>query len=85
MILSKHYINHCHNTISYPYLSDPIASSIFDVSDRMLLCSSSNKRNEVVVGGSDHALYAIDINSTKKGSYVTMYGKSYGHTDWVSW
>lgn len=60
-----------------------------DLSDRMLLCASSNLRNEVIVGGSDHALYAVDIVDPSKynnGSYkpVTMYSKTCGHTDWVT-
>ena len=84
-LLYKPNNNNGHNSVSYPYLSDPISSSVIDVSDRMLLCSSTNKRNEVVVGGSDHALYAIDVNNSSiKDAYITLYGKTFGHTDWVS-
>lgn len=60
-----------------------------DLSDRMLLCASSNLRNEVIVGGSDHALYAVDIVDPSKYNHssckpVTMYSKTCGHTDWVT-
>ena len=70
---------------------------VVDVSDRLLTCSSSNMRNEIVVGSADHALYAIDILSSdhSKGSndsarrsgkkpYTTMYSKTCGHCDWVT-
>lgn len=40
-------------------------------------------RNEVVVGGSDHALYSINVNDPNCRP-VTMYNKSNGHTDWVT-
>ena len=61
---------------------------IVDVSDRLLICSSSNMRNEVVVGGSDHALYAIDVLSPQRKP-ITMYqnkkiASSTGHCDWVT-
>lgn len=42
-------------------LNDSNMGTIIDVSDRMLICCSSNMRNEIVVGGADHALYAIDV------------------------
>lgn len=61
---------------------DP-AGRQYDLSDRPLLCSSSNMRNEVVIGGSDHALYAIDVSDPRK-SPITMYTKTAGHTDWVT-
>jgi WD40 repeat protein len=54
-----------------------------DISDRPLFCSSSNMRNEVVVGSSDHALYAIDVLDPRKRP-TTMYSKTCGHTDWVT-
>jgi len=40
-------------------------------------------RNEVVVGGSDHALYSINVNDPTSKP-ITMYNKSNGHTDWVT-
>lgn len=40
-------------------------------------------RNEVVVGGSDHALYSINVNDPSSKP-ITMYNKSNGHTDWVT-
>lgn len=61
---------------------DPAGRQI-DLSDRPLLCSSSNMRNEVVVGGSDHALYSIDVLDARK-RHITMYTKTCGHTDWVT-
>eukprot|EP00598_Pedospumella_elongata_P003017 CAMPEP_0184985178 /NCGR_PEP_ID=MMETSP1098-20130426/13979_1 /TAXON_ID=89044 /ORGANISM="Spumella elongata, Strain CCAP 955/1" /LENGTH=458 /DNA_ID=CAMNT_0027509255 /DNA_START=1 /DNA_END=1373 /DNA_ORIENTATION=- len=61
---------------------DPAGRKV-DVSDRLLICSSSNMRNEVVVGGSDHALYSINVSdSTSKP--ITMHNKSNGHSDWVT-
>jgi hypothetical protein len=72
---------------------------VFDVSDLMLTCCSSNLRNEIIVGSADHALYSIDVLKpfkTSKSSadyddkahftkpYKTMYGKTFGHTDWVT-
>lgn len=59
------------------------AGRLIDVSDRPLLCSSTNMRNEVIVGGSDHALYAIDVTDSRRRP-VTMYTKTAGHTDWVT-
>lgn len=56
---------------------------LIDVSDRPLLCISSNSRNEVVVGSADHALYAFDINVPNR-SPVKMYSKTAGHTDWIT-
>jgi F-box/WD-40 domain protein 7 len=38
---------------------------------------------ELVVGSANHSLYAIDILDYKKKP-VELYGKKYGHTDWVS-
>eukprot|EP01038_Epipyxis_sp_PR26KG_P007642 gene7642-10402_t len=54
-----------------------------NLSDRLLICSSSNMRNEVIVGGSDHALYSINVNDPSK-SPIVMYSKGYGHSDWVT-
>lgn len=56
---------------------------LVDVSDRPLLCLSSNLRNEVVIGSSDHALYAIDVNHSTRAP-IKMYSKSSGHTDWIT-
>jgi WD40 repeat protein len=56
---------------------------LVDVSDRPLLCLSSNLRNEVIIGSSDHALYAIDVNHSTRAP-IKMYSKSSGHTDWIT-
>jgi hypothetical protein len=56
---------------------------LIDLSDRPLLCISSNLRNEVIIGSSDHALYAIDVNHSTRGP-IKMYSKSAGHTDWIT-
>ena len=61
---------------------DPAGRKV-DVSDRLLICSSSNMRNEVVVGGSDHALYSINV-SDPTSKPITMHNKSNGHSDWVT-
>jgi F-box/WD-40 domain protein 7 len=37
---------------------------------------------EVVVGSSDHALYAVDLGRRAKSR--TLYGKRAGHTEWVT-
>ncbi len=77
--------NNAQKVNSNPFLAppeDPSGRKI-DLSDRLLICASSNMRNEVVVGGSDHALYSIDVNDPRKLP-VTMYGKKCGHTDWVT-
>lgn len=34
-------------------------------------------------GGSDHALYAVDVSDPRK-RHVQMYSKKFGHTDWVT-
>lgn len=77
----------CHNHLinGKIYLEAPNNPSghRVDVSDRMLLCSSSNLRNEVVVGGADHALYSINIMD-QQCKPITMYNKKCGHTDWVT-
>jgi hypothetical protein len=64
---------------------DPSGAQV-DASDRPLLCLSSNMRDEVIAGGADHALYAVNISnpSTSPPRAVTMYTKTYGHTDWVT-
>lgn len=67
------------------FFNSPIDSAgrLVDVSDRPLLCMSSNMRNEIVVGSADHALYSIDISNPSR-SPITMYSKSAGHTDWIT-
>ena len=53
------------------------------MSDVPLLCSCINwAAGEVVVGSSDHALYAIDILTGKRRR--TLFTKTAGHTEWVS-
>lgn len=54
-----------------------------DLSDRPLVCCSTNNRSEVVVGGTDHALYSIDLRDLRRKP-ITMYTKVSGHTDWVT-
>ena len=63
----------------------------YDLSSRPLLCSSSHynpilKKREVVFGGADHALYAIQSTSaaTHPSPVVKMYAKQFGHSDWVT-
>lgn len=80
-------VNHAHRSAGDIFRSshgpiDP-AGRCIDLSDRPLFCASSNLRNEVVIGGSDHALYAIDVSDPRKRP-VTMYTKTSGHTDWVT-
>ena len=66
--------------------SDPSGIQV-DLSDRPILCLSSNGIDEVVFGCADHALYAVNIDSLmggKPGRPKTMYSKQFGHTDWVT-
>eukprot|EP01036_Dinobryon_divergens_P039856 gene39856-52606_t len=98
-------LGHCPLTAAHPFLKHPvhipdnaIIGRVIDVSDRLLICSSSNMRNEVVVGSADHALYSIDVlasdqpakgtlDSSRRGGrkpYTVMYSKTCGHTDWVT-
>lgn len=83
--VTKHRTNDAPLLHSQTFLQPPVdpAGRRFDLSDRPLMCSSTNLRNEVIVGGSDHALYSIDINDEKRRP-ITMYTKKCGHTDWVS-
>lgn len=62
--------------------SDP-SGRMVDMSDRPLSCSSYNGIGEIVIGGTDHALYAIDLNSSRKAA-TKLYHKRWGHTDWVT-
>eukprot|EP01138_Halocafeteria_seosinensis_P008942 gb/GECG01009139.1/.p1 GENE.gb/GECG01009139.1/~~gb/GECG01009139.1/.p1 ORF type:complete len:576 (+),score=67.05 gb/GECG01009139.1/:1-1728(+) len=56
---------------------------LVDLSDRPLLCMSVDiNRGEAVIGGSDHALYTVDLNARRKAR--TLYTKRYGHTEWVT-
>ena len=67
--------------------ADPSGKQI-DLSDRPLLCASFDAvRGEAVFGGSDHALYSVNINEidSKRGpKTVKMYSKTCGHADWVT-
>jgi WD40 repeat protein len=48
-----------------------------------ILCASVDwERQEAVFGCADHALYTVDLKQRKKGR--VMYGKRYGHTEWVT-
>lgn len=60
-----------------------IAGRLCNVSEIPLLCSCINwAANEVIVGSSDHALYAIDIATGQKRR--TLFSKTAGHSEWVS-
>eukprot|EP01031_Cornospumella_fuschlensis_P024841 gene24841-30017_t len=63
-------------------LEDP-QGTLFDLSDRPLVCLSTDHQKEVVVAGTDHALYSIDLQNLQRKP-TTMYSKTSGHTDWVS-
>jgi WD40 repeat protein len=68
-----------------PFLAPPRDPSgvMHDLSDRLLICSSTDGRSEVVVGGSDHSLYAVDT-ARPTSRPLQLYGKRDGHTDWVT-
>ena len=56
---------------------------VCNVSDVPLLCSAVNwSAGEAVVGSSDHALYAVDVQTGKKRR--TLYSKTAGHAEWVT-
>ncbi len=61
---------------------DP-AGRLVDLSDRPISCASYNGTNEVVFGGTDHALYAVDLSDLRKAP-IKLYSKRWGHTDWVT-
>lgn len=89
------------------FLNSPVnpQGSLYDLSDRPILCSSQF-RDEVVFGCSDHAAYAVKLTAplsrgkdhktnqnlssassssiSSSSSFTTLYGKTYGHTDWVT-
>ena len=52
-----------------------------DISDRPSLCMDV-RDGFAVVGSSDHALYEVDLK--KKRVCRKLYGKQYGHGEWVS-
>jgi len=55
--------------------------TVIDFSDRPLLCMS-HLGDEVVVGGSDHALYTLSVSKARKTRQ--LHSKAYGHAEWVS-
>lgn len=63
------------------YLRPPkdIEGRRVDISDRPIMCSATNGTNEVVVGGSDHLLYSVDVNDRRKAPI-----RMSGHNDWVT-
>jgi WD40 repeat protein len=61
---------------------DP-AGVLSELSERPLLAMALNPRSsEVVIAGSDHALYTVDMLSGRKTR--TLYGKTAGHSEWVT-
>lgn len=55
--------------------------TLVNVSDRPSLCMSV-RGTEACIGSSDHALYIVDCQSC---TFVrALYGKQYGHTEWVT-
>ena len=57
-----------------------IRSIVFTVYN--LLCPDGN-RSEIAVGSANHSVYAMNVDDAKKKP-TEMYGKSFGHTDWVT-
>ena len=43
----------------------------------------NGNRSELAVGSANHSVYAINVDDGKKKP-TEMYGKSFGHSDWVS-
>ena len=80
---------HAPHADSRPFFAPPSPpeGTQVNVSDRPLLCMSSNKRNEVIVGSADHALYSISLTSLghrPPPAPQTMYSKRNGHADWIT-
>ena len=85
----------------YGFLAEPPTDpqgSLVQISDRPLVCASS-LNDKVVVGGTDHALYEIDLSSNpssstsgggrhgSSGGYSVrrrLYNKNNGHSEWVT-
>lgn len=57
--------------------SDP-AGRLVDVSDRPLACAAFNGSGEVVFGGTDHALYVLDLSQPRRGA-TKLFSKRWGH------
>ncbi len=71
------------NYISREWMKGPSdsAGSVVNASDRPSLCMSV-RGTEACIGSADHALYIIDCQERK--FLRTLYGKQYGHTEWVT-
>ena len=68
--------NACRRSLSRPCN----AGRRCELSERPLLCASvSWAAGEAVVGGSDHALYTVDLQTGKKRR--TLYTKTCGHAE----
>ena len=55
---------------------------VLDLSGRPIMCGASYF-HQVVFGGSDHALYAIDLEQPKQRPRK-MHSQRHGHVDWVT-
>ncbi|CAM6086701.1 unnamed protein product [Calypogeia fissa] len=60
--------------------ADP-SGVVLDLSDRPLLCMSV-RGTEAAIGCSDHSVYVVDVSAQKLQR--NLYGKQYGHVDWVT-
>eukprot|EP00656_Telonema_subtile_P051437 TRINITY_DN6915_c0_g1_i3.p1 TRINITY_DN6915_c0_g1~~TRINITY_DN6915_c0_g1_i3.p1 ORF type:complete len:568 (+),score=118.45 TRINITY_DN6915_c0_g1_i3:131-1834(+) len=60
--------------------ADP-AGTVLDCSERPILCMSVHN-DEAVLGGSDHALYVMNLNTGRR--VRSLYSKRYGHSEWVT-
>jgi WD40 repeat protein len=82
---SQPYTLHAPRVNSSSFIVPPMDPSgrLYDLSDRPLMCASSNMRTEVVFGGTDHALYAVDLADPRR-PHTQLFSKKYGHTDWVT-
>lgn len=61
--------------------------SVVDLSDRPIMCAALDPRStaaraEFLVGGSDHAVYGVDLLRASKSRL--LYGGRTGHTEWVT-
>ena len=69
------------------------AGTLVRLSERPLVCSAS-LGDRVVLGGTDHALYELQVHADKRGGARSaeaspsvsrrLYSKSHGHSEWVT-
>ena len=86
--------DHPAEEVDFGFLAEPPADprgTLVEISDRPLVCAAS-LGDRVVIGGTDHALYEIDLSASPASSSSAsscairrrLYSKSHGHAEWVT-